>query len=66
MQINRCPNCGWSPSEITHYRAADKRFIYEVECSDCGLHTGRCDTREEAVEKWNEITKGENDETTKA
>ena len=56
MQINPCPRCGWSPSEITHYTADDDLFNYEIECHDCGLHTGRCETRDVAVAKWNELT----------
>jgi UTP-glucose-1-phosphate uridylyltransferase len=40
----------------------ERKFVlsaYEVECYDCGLHTGYCKTYEEAIAKWNELTKGE-------
>jgi predicted RNA-binding Zn-ribbon protein involved in translation (DUF1610 family) len=56
MQINRCPKCGREPEVIR----LERRFVkisYEVECYDCGLHAGRYETRDEAVEKWNELTK---------
>ena len=56
MTIKKCPKCGWQPSEITHYTSSDKRFHDEIECYDCGLHTGRCDTHDDAVAKWNELT----------
>ena len=58
---NRCPKCGRMPSnvELIHPLTKSIEILgYEVECYDCGLHTGRCETRDEAVEKWNEITKG--------
>ncbi len=67
MQINRCPKCGREPSAIKLFKLDNERNCFyalkngwEAECYDCGLHTGRCDTREEAVAKWNELTKGIN------
>lgn len=59
MQINRCPKCGREP-EVKRFEQNCVLIGYEVECFDCGLHTGRCKTYEEAVAKWNEMTKGEN------
>lgn len=59
MQINRCPKCGGEPKVIRLVRNFVK-FAYEVECYDCGFLSERCGTREEAVAKWNEMTKGEN------
>lgn len=66
MQINRCPKCGREPSVIKLLKLNIARiFLYalkngwEAECYDCGLHTGRYDTLEEAVANWNEMTKGE-------
>jgi Lar family restriction alleviation protein len=59
MKINKCPKCGREPEVIR----LERNFVlsaYEVECYDCGLHTGRYGTRDEAIAKWNEITKGEN------
>lgn len=55
MVINRCPKCGREPSVFID----EQDFVtigVEIWCSDCGLHTGRCDTHEEAVAKWNEMT----------
>lgn len=57
MEIRLCPKCGRGPSVITWSIAGDN-IGYEAECYDCGLHTGRCDTKEEAIKKWNELTKG--------
>lgn len=67
MVINKCPKCGREPSVIKLFKLNNERnHLYllkngwEVECYDCGLHTGRCETQSEAVTKWNELTKGEN------
>lgn len=63
MQISRCPKCRREPSVIRlapatmNLIAIDaKDFKYEVECYDCGLHTGGCRTLDEAVAKWSQIT----------
>lgn len=56
MQINRCPKCGQEPSHCRLFNIKFEPIGYEVECDDCGLHTGHCDTDEEAVAKWNEFT----------
>lgn len=58
MKINRCPKCGRKPGEI-RVKSISHPGV-EFECYDCGFHTGRCKTRNEAIEKWNEMTKGEN------
>lgn len=58
MQINRCPKCGREPSMIKIKSITN--YGVEVECYDCGLHSGCCDTKEEAIKKWNELTKGDN------
>jgi hypothetical protein len=60
MQINRCPKCGREPVVA---RIVNDRYVllgYQVDCDDCCLHTGRYGTRDEAIAKWNELTKGEN------
>lgn len=31
-------------------------------CPKCGLYTGNFETYKQAVEKWNEMTKGENND----
>lgn len=59
MQINRCPKCGREP-EVKRIERDFVKIAYEVECYDCCLHSGRCETHAEAVAKWNEMTKGEN------
>ncbi len=63
MQISRCPKCRREPSVIrlapVTMNIIDvdaKDFKYEVECYDCGLHTGGCRTLDEAVAKWSQIT----------
>jgi hypothetical protein len=63
MKINRCPKCGRKPI-IFSKATVSEAFILEnikveAKCYDCGLHTGDCSTRDEAVEKWNEMTGGE-------
>jgi hypothetical protein len=60
MQINRCPKCGKEPSESILSNGQYKLMGVEIECYDCGLHTGSCKNKSEAVKKWNEMTKGEN------
>lgn len=54
MKINKCPKCGREPSEI-RIRSIDGYGV-EIECYDCGLHTGLCKNKDEAVIKWNELT----------
>lgn len=56
MIINRCPRCGRYPSVIELSIAGDT-IGYKTECYDCGLHTDCCDTEDEAITKWNELTK---------
>lgn len=57
-KINRCPCCGREPSEIILTGILDESQVpgYELECYDCGLHSGRCDAEDEAIKKWNELT----------
>lgn len=59
MQINRCPKCWRVPSIFID----EQDFVtigVEIWCSDCGLRTGVCLNFDEAVAKWNELTKGVN------
>lgn len=61
MKINKCPKCGREPSLILLFNRDKNVYCgHEAECYDCGLHSGRCDTEEEAITKWNELTKGVN------
>lgn len=55
MKINRCPKCGRAPKIIEWLLSG-----YEVVCLHCKYYSSMFDTRAEAVEKWNEMTKGEN------
>lgn len=57
MQINRCPKCGKKPKVMRTVRFA--LTLFDVRCNDCHMHTGCRETRDEAIEKWNELTKGE-------
>lgn len=59
MQINRCPKCGGEPSVFIDEEDFVTIFV-AIWCPDCGLDTGRCKTYDEAVAKWNEMTKGTN------
>lgn len=60
MQINPCPKCGRLPNVIL-YRNEEyyNQFDFEIICYLCGQSTGRCASEDEAVTKWNELTKGE-------
>jgi hypothetical protein len=61
MQINRCPKCGREPVILIARNNDESESIYgyRAECFDCELHTGCCETHEEAVAKWNELTEAE-------
>lgn len=59
MKINPCPKCGREPVSMRVFTNMLFRG-WRVKCLDCELHTGCCETRDEAVEKWNELTKGVN------
>lgn len=63
MQINRCPKCGREPEFEKFFKFSEDLggFYFagwKYRCLNCGLNTGRCDTHEEAVAKWNELTEG--------
>lgn len=57
MEINKCPKCGRKPNLILLFNRDKNVYCgHEAECYNCGLHSGCCDTEEEAIEKWNELT----------
>lgn len=56
MRINRCPKCGVEPYVIPLDDDNDEYCGSEVECYYCRLHTGCCETENEAILKWNEMT----------
>lgn len=60
MQINRCPKCGREPSVYccTAFLNGEMRDV-NIECEGCRLYTRTYKTRDEAISKWNEMTKGE-------
>lgn len=55
MKINNCPKCGREP---VLYADLDYNG-WRLQCRYCGLVTECFETRDEAVAKWNEMTKGE-------
>lgn len=61
MEINRCQKCGREP-RVYCGEALLKGEMRDVsiECENCGLHTGSCNTRAEAIAKWNEMTNFQN------
>lgn len=60
MKINPCPICGQEP-KIYCGKTLINGVLRDVKimCDDCWLYTGICKTLDEAVTKWNELTKGE-------
>lgn len=58
MKINRCPKCGREPDILIARNDDERESIcgYIVECYDCELRTELCNTRDEAIAKWNEMT----------
>lgn len=63
MQINRCQKCGREPITI-RFRAVENfnsipKISTKIECYACAVNTGQCKSYDEAVAKWNELTKGE-------
>ena len=59
MKINRCPKCGREPATFKVYDYVENKFGYEIGCYECEIQTEVVKTRDEAVARWNEITKGE-------
>lgn len=57
MQIKRCPKCGREPRMIARPGILVAKI--EIRCDSCGLSTKRCLSVTQAVERWNELTKGE-------
>ena len=59
---NRCPKCGRDPAEVatTTISSPRKSTVYKILCLNCFTTSGTWKTRRKAIEKWNEITKGEN------
>ena len=64
MKIDRCPKCGQEPMTYrsTPFIRLNPTTIlgdakYVCHCYPCGLMV-KSKTRDEAIEKWNEMTKG--------
>lgn len=55
-KINRCPKCGREPSIAKIINGKYELAGFEIECYNCGLHTGCIPHYLEAVAKWNEMT----------
>ena len=59
MRINSCPICVQEP--VVYCSEALLNGVLrdvKIMCDDCWLYTGINDTYKQAVEKWNEMTKG--------
>jgi hypothetical protein len=66
VKINRCPKCGQEPKVYCGAALLNGEMRdVNITCEGCWLYTGSCKTRDEAVTKWNALTKGETNETTK-
>ena len=63
MKINPCPKCGREP-KVYCGEVLLNGVLRDVKimCDDCWLYTGICDTYKQAVTKWNEMTKGVNND----
>ena len=63
MKINPCPKCGREPKVYCGEALINGVFRdVNIVCENCWLYTGINDTYKQAVEKWNEMTKGENND----
>lgn len=58
INLKRCPRCGREPYEVMLDDYNGRLLGYEIECFNCGLHTGMCETRAQAVTEWNGLMKG--------
>lgn len=47
--LKPCAHCG-GEAVLQHFPLSN---TYEARCSECGINTGLCVTREKAIEKWN-------------
>ena len=57
MKINRCPKCGRKPRVYCGEALLNSEMRdMSIECYGCGLYTGSCKTRDEAVEKWAQMS----------
>lgn len=56
MQINRCPKCGREPDVLVLMDADYDIEGYLFGCPYCDLYTGCCETENESIAKWNEMT----------
>lgn len=62
MKLNRCPKCGRDPIIAKIINGKYELEGFQIDCDDCCLHTGCIPHYVDAVEKWNEITKGDNND----
>lgn len=54
-RINCCPICGRDPSVVRI--KSIKEYGVEIKCNICLMHTGMHKTENEAIRKWNALTK---------
>lgn len=56
--LKPCPRCGGKSEIINEVKLGSKAF--DVFCIKCGLQTwGYFESKEEAIEYWNRLVKGE-------
>lgn len=48
-----CPFCGGDDCELTEKVNYKFGTSYFCGCPDCGVYTDYCETKEEAIERWN-------------
>lgn len=55
-EILPCPICGNIPDVIAYPKPSNPKF-FGVVCRGCNLGSGRCDTEQEAISRWNKWAK---------
>ena len=56
--MNHCPFCGSTTTVAVHLMLGPEWTGHAMECSACGARGPVCVKRAEAVERWNQATKG--------
>ena len=53
-RLKACRYCHKKRAEILLLPVPDG-IMYRVVCGKCGAYTSRCNTEEEAIERWNDM-----------
>lgn len=53
-EIKKCPFCGGEAEIVVCNILYESNNKYIVRCKKCSAETDLCETREKAVERWNE------------